>query len=386
MKYEGIEVVIFGQHCLNTLGQIRSIGKLGIHPDVVWVSDDYHSPKGSKWIRSFNSFPSFTEGLDYIVRHYTDTMKKYFIFTDSDEVVGLLDSHYNQLKDRFIFFNAGEQGRLSLFMPKYDLCKLAERHGMSIPRTELLPRGVFPDNLSYPIFTKSPDSKGMSWKANARICRNQEDLTKAFETISTDTILLQEFIEKENEIAIEGVSVNGGKEIYAPIQGEYLRIKDGSFGTWKQNEAYCLGESLLGNIKAAIREIGFSGVFEIEFLKDKSGKLFFLEINFRHTQYNHALTRMGVNLSRIWIDSILYGHINVESVKTILSPQTVINDPKDFRIYVEGGQIGLKQWIRDMHMSDSYYMFDRLDKLYVLRYLSKSVIIRVKRFIKRIVR
>lgn len=386
MKYEGIAVVIFGQHCLNTLGQIRSVGRLGIRPDVVWVSKDYHSPKGSKWINRFQRFSSFEEGLDYIIKTYTDVGKRYFISTDSDEVVSLLDLHYDQLNDRFYFFNAGEQGRLSKYMPKYDLCKLAERHGINAPKSELVFRGQLPVALSFPIFTKSPNSKGMSWKENAKICRNKDELEEAYKTITTDTILLQEYVEKENEIAIEGVSFNGGKEIYVPIQGKYLRIKDGAFGTWKKNETYCLGEDLLNRIKSVFQEIGYSGIFEVEFLKDKKGGLYFLEINFRHTQYNHAITRMGVNLFEIWMNSILQGSLNYDAVKKIKSPWIVINDPKDFRTYVETGQIGMKQWLNDMKSSDSYYMFDKEDKLFVVKYITRSIIRRVKKRIKRMIK
>ena len=345
MKYEGIEVVILGQHCLNTLGQIRSIGALGIHSDVIWISSDQHSPKGSRWIKQFKSFPSFEDGLNYLVENYTDIKKKYFISTDSDEVVSLLDLNYNKLKDRFVFFNAGENGKLSLFMPKFNQCNLAENQGMRIPQSELVKRGELPQKLTYPIFTKSPSSKG-KWKDNAFICHNPDELLTAYNVISTEMVLLQEFVEKENEIAIEGVSIDGGRELYAPIQGEYLRIKEGSFGTWKKNEAYNMGDNLFCKIKNIFQEIGYSGVFEIEFLKDKNGNLFFLEINFRHTQYNHALTRMGVNLFQIWIDSILQGKLCLESVKRINAPQTVINDPKDFKTYVATGQIGLKQWLK----------------------------------------
>ena len=64
------KVIVFGQHNLNTLGQIRSFGEIGIKPIVIWVSHDDHSPKGNKYIREFHNFNSFEEGLDYIITNY----------------------------------------------------------------------------------------------------------------------------------------------------------------------------------------------------------------------------------------------------------------------------------------------------------------------------
>ena len=174
MQNERVEVIVFGQHCLNTLGQIRSLRELGLSPDVVWVNGDDHSPRGSRNIRHFFAFDTVEEGFSFIRRHYCDDAVRYIILTDSDAVVSLLNRHYDALRPRFSFFNAGENGRLSEFMPKWTQCQLAERSGMRVPRSELVKKGDLPRALTYPIFTKSPDSLGRSWKKNALICRNQD--------------------------------------------------------------------------------------------------------------------------------------------------------------------------------------------------------------------
>ena len=92
-----------------------------------------------------------------------------------------------------------------------------------------------------------------------------------------------------------------------------------------------------------MRKIGYSGVFEVEFLRDKAGRLYFLEINFRHTQYNHALTDMGVNLSKVWMDSCLAGHLELKSVRMPDRPYTVINEIRDYHNFIQPGKLSKKQ-------------------------------------------
>lgn len=376
MQNERVEVIVFGQHCLNTLGQIRSLRELGLSPDVVWVNGDDHSPRGSRNIRHFFAFDTVEEGFSFIRRHYCDDAVRYIILTDSDAVVSLLNRHYDALRPRFSFFNAGENGRLSEFMPKWTQCQLAERSGMRVPRSELVKKGDLPRALTYPIFTKSPDSLGRSWKKNALICRNQEELLEAYRTIDTDSVLLQEFVEKDNEVAIQGISLDGGAIVYAPIQGEYLRLQDGGFGTWKRNEPYHLGDGLMACIQKMLAEIRYTGVFEVEFLRDRAGELYFLEFNFRFTQYNLALTRMGHNFAEYYIDSLQGKALSFGPAD--IPPQTVINEPKDFREYVKPAHVRWKDWLRDLRQSDHYYLFDRNDKAYVFLYLCRSVTRRLK--------
>jgi len=375
-NWNNIETIVFGQHTFNSLGQIRSLGELGFKPDVIWVSDDNHSPKGCRYINHFFSFNSFEEGLSFILSKYTDQSKKYIITTDSDAIVSLLDRKYDQLKGRFFFFNAGEQGRLSAYMPKYVQCELAERHGFLIPKTELVRVGDLPKKLEYPVFIKSTDCFRLSWKGDAKVCENPEELLQAYKSITSPEIIVQEFIKKKNELAIEGVSYNAGNDIFLPIQGTYLRIQNGAFGTWKVNEAYNLSEDLKSKIQSLIKEVGFTGVFEIEFLLDSHDKMFFLEVNFRHTQYNHALTDMGINLCKLFIEGEINGRIGVDSVTK--SPSIVMNERGEFHTYIKTKQISLRNWISDIKMTDSFYCYDKKDKLYFIRYVMKMILNMIK--------
>ena len=235
---EEFGVIVFGQFCYNSLGQIRSFGEIGIKPDVIWLQNEYHTPEGSRYINKFHTVQTCEEGLDYILRNYPGT-KKYFISTDIDDAVSLLNERYDEFKDRYIFFNASEKGRLTNFLKKekqLEIMRKSSRGGVYIPQYECIKRGDLPKKISYPIITKAVASFNYSWKESSFICRDKEELLQAYENIQTDELILQEYIEKDNEVAIEGISYNNGRNVYIPIQGEYLRFPEGNFGTFKRNE------------------------------------------------------------------------------------------------------------------------------------------------------
>lgn len=364
-----LTVIVFGQHCWNSLGQIRSFGELGIKSHVLWINNDDFTPKHSRYVETFHSFSSFEDGFDFLLSSFFDIGKKYLITTDSDKVVSWLDQHFDELKDRFYFFNAGQQGRLSSFMAKDRQLKLAEEFGLNVPKTKIVKKGQLIHGLEYPVFTKSLDSYSFGWKSNSFICRNELELLEAYESIKDDSIILQEFIEKDNEVAIEGISYHGGRDVYMPIQGEYLRIEDGGFGTWKRNETYHLGNELKTKIQNIMNHIGYYGVFEIEFIRDKKGILYFLEINFRHTQYNHALTDMGVNLCQLFALSQINDAI-VEDEIIIKSPSITMNEYSEYYKYVKTGRIGLLKWICDIFKTNSFYCYDKRDRRYFYRIMT----------------
>ncbi len=366
-----VKVIILGQSCWNTLGQIRSFGEAGVRPDVVWIPGDLFVPDCSKYINSFTVVNTQEEALDYVIDHYTDRNCKYVISTDSDLLVSLMDQKYDLLKDRFIFFNAAEQGRLTKYMVKSVQCELAEQKGLGVPKSELLTKGTLPKTLRYPVFTKTDNCFVRGWKNDYIICNTEEELISAYESIKSEKLLLQEFIRKKNEVSLEGISINQGEELFLPVQMDYLRISDGKYGTWMTNYAYNLGDELKDKIQQILKTIRYSGIFELEFLEDMDGNLLFLEFNFRQTQLNHSMTDMGLNFCKIYAESELNGHLCVDDVANIKSPLVVMNERRDFRAGYNVITIkNLIKWLSDVRKSESFYIYDKKDKYPFFVFLS----------------
>ena len=374
--------ILLASGSTNTLGQIRSLGWKGIKPIVVLAHEDAKWIEKSKYIAKCFFVDSFNQGLDFIIKRFGNETNKPFLYTDCDEVVGLFDQRYDELIDKFYFWNAGGNGKLIHYMNKSNQVRLAEVCGMRAPKSEVVKVGQLPMEVSYPIYVKAIDSLSLNWKDNAFICNNQEELQNAYGKMTVDTLLLQEFIVKQNEVPIEGISINGGEEILLTVKSINYRFTKESHGIFRQVVPF-EDEELGAKIKRFVRSIHYSGVFGIEFLIDKSGEYYFLEINLRITQFNSAYAMFGVNLPYVYAKSVLKGSIASEEIQyTNKRPFNVMWEVADFKNSCLKGNVSLKQWIRDVKNTDCFQVYDKHDKkpfFYSLLSLSWLVIKRAFR-------
>ena len=356
--------IIFGRNVGNVLGQVRSFGESGIKSHIIWYGEMPEPVRSSKYVESFVEVKSEEDGIKVLLTKFGDNPQKNILSTDNDGIVSLLDLHYNMLKNWFIFFNAGEQGRLTRMMTKMEQCKLAVECGLRIPQSEVVRVGNLPKKLDYPIFTKSLDSFDFDWKSGVSICNNEEELLKYYSRRNAGTdVLLQEYIVKKNEYILQGISLDAGNILYLPIEGGYYRLPNDAYGSFLFFENYKGGKELESKLQSMLRKIGYSGVFEIEFLKDASDNLFFLEINFRHTLWNHTFTDMGVNLCTIWAQSELNGRLELNGAKVKKEPHNLMREFQDYFRCRQDGSQNFVGWLKDLRNTDSFVIWDKKDKI-----------------------
>lgn len=369
--------IIFGRNTGNVLGQIRSFGEAGIKTIVVWYGFDGHDPRNSKYVEEFIEVKSEDEGLDYILKRFGGTRIKHILSTDNDGIVSLFDKNYKKLKESFYFFNAGEQGRLSVMMEKKVQCELACKYGIKAPKSIIVKKGDLNHGINYPVFTKSLDSFDVHWKDSVSICENEQELIAYYSKRPQDSeILIQEYIKKKNEYILQGISINGGQELYLPIEGYYYRFPADAYGSFLYFEKYKGGLGLYSQLQSMFKEINYSGVYEIEFLVGQDDSLYFLEINFRHTLWNHTFTDMGVNLCTIWANSELEGHLVTNGAEVNCKRQNLMREFEDFKRCTKDKNVSLAQWLKDLSHSDSFVIYDKNDKRPFFRYI-KDLICRV---------
>ena len=225
--------ILFGHDHYNPLGVVRSLGEDGISPVVILISRGKpHLVNKSKYLGKLHWVRSIEEGYQVLLSNYGNETLKPFVYTCSDDSESFLDLHYDELIEHFYFFNAGEQGRITNIMEKEEMIKMAVESGIDIPKTEVVRVGDLPKTLRYPILTKAVISTIANWKSNVHICQNEAELLEAYKTIKGDNIILQEYITKKNELCLDGVSVNGGEEVYLPIQSEYIRFTPSAYGNY----------------------------------------------------------------------------------------------------------------------------------------------------------
>lgn len=227
MKYEKTHELYKHTHiCLiedhyNPLGIVKSLGEAGIDPVILLCNPKPILVNYSKYAKTIFKFDSIEDAFSYMVNNYSNEEYKPFVYDDSDNITLFLDKHYLELKDKFYFFNG--QGGIEKYLQKYDITLLAEECGCRISKERLVKKGEMPEGLRYPVITKAViSSNGGDWKTESFICESPDELTNAYLKIQSDNILIQEYIRKKNEYCIDGISINGGEDIFYHMRHSIL--------------------------------------------------------------------------------------------------------------------------------------------------------------------
>ena len=225
--------IVLGGDNFNTLSIVRSLGEAGIRPVAIIVQEG-HIPvvKKSRFVGEYYQTDSIKGCIDALLL-FSNVSNKPFVYTSDDNHGSELDLHFELLKDKFFFFNAGHSGHLTHLMNKEVLCELANEFGFSTPASEVVNRGELPTSLKYPVFTKTITPYSQGWKRDAGVYSSPEELLKAYKHMISRQFLLQEFIFKKNELEIHGFSVNGGDRVFLTFCSLYYRNNKTTFGYYK---------------------------------------------------------------------------------------------------------------------------------------------------------
>ena len=353
----------------NHLGIVRSLGEMGIKPIVLLCCLNSVKVKNSKYIGELHTFKSIFEGFQFMVANYGNEELKPFIYNGSDDVTLLLDEHYEELKDKFYFTNG--EGGIKKYLQKYDITQAAVECDIKIPKEELLQVGEMPKTLKYPVFTKAvTSSTGGNWKALAHICENEDELKAAYKTMKSDKILVQEFIKKENELCIDGISINGGEQVFMPYACHYYRMTKDSFGNYMYFFPF-RDSKLIDKITELIRKTKFSGIFCIEFLVDKQGEHYFLEVNYRNSGWSYFFTYGGFNLPFRWAVSTLENKLYLDDFHPKEKFNCMDEEADLFDCLHKLNNVSLFQWLKEFHNSDCVLLWNKHDRKPALVYWFK---------------
>lgn len=364
-SFNGHLCVVFALEHYNPLNMIRALGENGINPVYISVKRHYEVATLSKYISKLYRVDSVEDGYALLMREYGDvaakTGKKPYILFSDDKSVGYFDLHYEEWKDKFVSYNAGKSGRINEFMDKYKIQQLAKKHGFNVLDSYVVGKSdPLPDNLWYPIITKDISPNSGSWKADVFVCQNENELKDAIRKIESPLIMIQHFVDKQNELALEGYTINRGKAMQIItqltwkylIQGYYSPYHDVSMFTDKEMER---------KLQGMFEEIGFEGIFEVEFLIDKDGTCYFMETNFRASAWNPTCKVAGMPLDYLWIKGMENGFIDPGDRKEF-KPFTSMSEVIDYGKRVDSGKISLAEWLRDFKDAKCVYIYDEKDR------------------------
>ncbi len=361
--------IVFCVDHFNPLGVIRSLGEAGVYPIVILCSE--HKSilvRYCKYIKKIHEVGSLDEGRSVLLNYYANARDKNFLYVTSDDIESHLDMHYDELVPYFYFYNSSAKGRITQMMEKSEIVRLANKAGLKTPKTEEVRRGEMPKTLTYPILTKAHISTIRHWKSNVFICHNEEELKTAYQHISCETVLLQEYIEKKDELNIEGFCINDGKDVYMPLQNRFFRTTDTSYGNYLYIEKYNHPE-ILNKIQKLFELTRYNGIFEMEFMIGKNDELYFLEINFRNSAWLYAYTRCGLNFPLMWAKSMLLSKIVDDDAHISSLPFTLMDELTDFKWSVLSGKVSLFEWLKELKNVNCIFYYNKNDKKPFFMYL-----------------
>lgn len=373
--------IVFSQDHYNPLNVIRSLGEKGLEPISILYTPNPVLINHCRYVSRLHQVESLEEGFRLLINLYGGEQFKPFVFCSDDTTQAFLDSHFEDIRDKFFLYNATKSNRIVWLQDKYNILSLAERVGLDVPKSEVVETGILPQNLNYPIITKVLASTMGRWKGDVYICQNEEELKKAYIKIKSPQLILQEYIYKKGEFCMEGFSINDGKDIFIPYIIDYLRYYHNSYGHY-MNISPFIDEELNNKIKALFRETRYNGIFEIEFMKGPDQKSYFLEINFRASTWNYALTVGGCNLPYFWAKSTLFGRIPYEEMILKEMSFNAMVEPDDFLTNVLVlKNVGPLKWVKDLRRCECLYYYNKKDKKPIFYFLLRLIKSKIKRIL-----
>ena len=374
--------LIFGTEHGNPLGLARTLGENGIAPIGIILRAQVPIASKCRYWRTCHVVDTVEEGLELLLHKYADKDRKSFLFSTADEITQVLDAHYDELSPYYYFNSAGQAGRLSEYMGKANIIRLAQKHGLETADYWEVDRGVIPEGIQYPVITKAVDSFVENWKDCMIICRSEAELKAAYETLSCPRVLVQRYVDKKNEMTLEGLSVCQGKRSAVAVTISFLYLPKDSYGRYmrvKPSENKALEEKIFSMLK----EIGYEGLFEAEFLVGQNDELYFLEINFRSSLWNYSTTVAGVPLPLVWAQAMLEPEKLGVLCQAKAQPFTAMDELNDFRDRVMTHRISFGQWFSDFRGCRCRYYLGKKDPMPMVSMFTGSVSRKLRKILHR---
>ena len=351
------KVIVFGCNHQNMLGLVRSLGEKGIRPYCVLLQSKDGMVFRSKYPAECHFAENPQDGMKYIIERFSGEVPKPILLSSDDVTETLFDANASYLREFFIVPASDEDGKLTRLMNKKNIGDLAESYGFKIPQMMvLLKSDSIPENITYPVFTKSLKSID-GGKKEERKCNNGDELNNVLQGCMSDGLLVQQFIDKVDEIDYIGYAANG--TVYIPYIQHQLRFSDHAYGGYHRFDKVKDSE-FMGRIKQMLLDINFQGLFSVEFLVDKNWEWYFTEVNFRHDGHTYLITDAGINLPYLYCCSVTGADADLQpevKKKTF----TGMNELVDYRQFVSTGKISKLRWIWQLISADTHIIWNMRD-------------------------
>lgn len=354
------KIIITGGSHHNTYGVVRSLGVKGIKSFVLLVSEEKDSfLLHSKYVQNFKIVKNEAAAIDFLCKNEKE-YEGAVLIACSDGMSSALDCNKKALSKYQLPGSVFGERKITELMNKDTMTKLGKDVGLNVPQSWVVETGGAINQVLYPCITKPILSKD-GHKADISICHTPQELAEVISTGSCYKYQIQEFIEKDFEYQLIGLSLHGGREIIIPGFSRCIRPCPRTNTGFLHYEALDNINAPLSKCKDFVKRTGYSGLFSIEFLRDKKGNDYFMEMNFRNDGNAICVTASGTNMPYIWYLANTGGNYLTEINKSTFKSVYVMPEFADFFSFVYTKRITLLKWLKDVLRTDTFMVFNVAD-------------------------
>lgn len=345
-------ILVAGRNYCSNLCMARSLGEAGYEVEVLRIFQVRPKRKNvmkkmkpdaySKYVKAFYICVSRRRSRRIVnrLKQIADPDNKMLLIPADDLVANIVDDYLEELQDYYLLPNIDNKaGAINRLMSKEVQKELAAAAGLPVVNSCVIrtKQGEFeiPDSVSYPCFMKPNISKNSS-KSRMRKCDSREELEEALTEFSQKKdieMLIEDYVEIEKEYSILGVSTREGV------------VGPGYFGAEEGGHAERRGVALIGKILSCSEEqkliddilkfigtLNFEGLYDVDLIQTKDGKMYFVELNMRFGASGYAVTQCGVNLPAMFADYMIFHKpidLNCkvkETGKTFISEKVMVDE------------------------------------------------------------
>lgn len=371
------KVIVIGHSSTLRLGIVRAVGELGCDITVVVLTPFWPFTKKLRTVRPFDCYSKYISQIYYcnaengeeLVRLLLDKCKapeqKPILFPISDFSMVVIDDNKNRLSPFFVFpYLLNPSDSMRQWMDKSKQKELARINGLDVPEYKIIEICNYlfeiPKDIRYPCFTKALSSID-GGKQYFNRCNDRDDLYRTLDAIRTQKyarILVEDFKNIDTEYAVLGFS--NGEEVIFPGIIHIVTQTASHFGVAMTGEVIPINgfEKILDRFKSFVLQMGFVGVFDIDFYYSEE-KFYFAEMNLRFGGSGYAVTKSGVNLPAMLIR--YFRGEDISQMKSKIDVKTSYVNERMCEDDWSEKKITTKEYLRTIASADIHFVKDESD-------------------------
>jgi len=367
--------IILGNH-IQGLGVARICHSIGLEVHL-YNNSSICLTRFSNTCTDFTRFKDH-EDLKNQLLGLTFDPKTAILLPTNDKLVGFMADHYELLKAKFVL-SIPEPEVTDICYNKIKSYRKAEELG--IPH----PKSLYPTNLeelesldiTYPVIIKPAVMHKFYHQVGKKVflCEDKNELIsnykKAIRVISSDEVIVQEFLDGGAANLYSFGSFCDGKKVWGSFVANRIRQKPMNFGIATTFAKTVINPRIDELAQKMLTEIGYFGLSEVEFMYDhKTDDYKFIEINPRTWKWHTITNKLDINLIKMLVDYADQKPISERhNQNSQISWIERITDTYVVTKEILNGNMKLSSYLKSMNMSKEYACFSWRDPLPGFMYL-----------------